>query len=315
MVAAVGTATGEGPAGRAPARPAPRQPARPATSRPSSWYLLPAAAFFGFFAAFPLVLVVYLSFTAWEGIGDPVLVGFDNWVRLLGDQRILDVIGTTLLLVVLGWATQTPMALLLGVWAAGPQRNRAVLSSIFFLPLLLSSAAIALMWSRILDPYFGLAAEFGPFKNILGTPSGAIAAIVFVTGWQFIPFHMLLYQAAARNVPKSLYDAATVDGATRWHMFWYITLPQLRNTIITSSTIMIVGSLTYFETILLLTNGGPGSATYTVPFEMYIRGFRSFEFGYASAIATVLVVVATAISLLIVKFSGFAKMRSTLEGL
>lgn len=314
MVATVGATTGKG-AGGAPARPRSRQSARPATSRPSSWYLAPAALFFGFFAAFPLVLVVYLSFTSWEGIGDPVLVGAENWVRLLGDNRVLDVIGTTLLLVVLGWATQTPMALLLGVWAAGHQRNRAILSSIFFLPLLLSTAAIALMFNRLFDPYFGLAAEFGPFQNILGTGPGALAAIVFVTGWQFIPFHMLLYQAAARNIPKVLYDAALMDGATGFQQFRHITLPQLKNTVITSSTIMVVGSLTYFETILLLTNGGPGSATYTVPFEMYIRGFRSFEFGYASAIATVLVVVATAVSLVIVKFSGFTKMRSTMEGM
>lgn len=314
MVATVGQTTGEG-AGAARARPRPRQPARPATSRPSSWYLLPAAVFFGVFAAFPLVLVVYLSFTAWEGIGDPTLVGTENWVRLFDDPRVLDVIGTTLLLVVLGWATQTPLALLLGVWAAGTQRNRAILSSIFFLPLLLSTAAIALMFNRLFDPYFGLAAEFGPLQNILGTGPGALSAILFVTGWQFIPFHMLLYQAAARNIPKSLYDAATIDGATRYQQFRHVTLPQLKNTMITSSVIMIVGSLTYFETILLLTNGGPGTATYTVPFEMYIRGFRSFEFGYASAIATVLVIVATAISLIIVKFSGFAKMRSTLEGM
>ncbi|OLF07643.1 ABC transporter [Actinophytocola xinjiangensis] len=277
--------------------------------------MAPAALFFGFFAAFPLVLVVYLSFTSWEGIGDPTLVGVDNWVRLFGDSRVLDVIGTTLLLVVLGWATQTPIALLLGVWAAGQQRNRAILSSIFFLPLLLSTAAIALMFNRLFDPYFGLAAEFGPFQNILGTGPGALGAILFVTGWQFIPFHMLLYQAAARNIPKVLYQAALMDGASGFQQFRHITLPQLKNTVITSSTIMIVGSLTYFETILLLTNGGPGTATYTVPFEMYIRGFRSFEFGYASAIATVLVVVATAVSLVIVKFSGFTKMRSTLEGM
>lgn len=284
-------------------------------NRPNAWYLLPAALFFGFFAAFPLVLVVYLSFTNWAGIGDPVPAGFDNWVRLFGDERILDATRTTLILTVLGWATQTPMAILLGVWAAGPQRNRAVLSSIFFLPLLLSSAAVALMWNRLLDPYFGLAAELGPFRNILGTPSGALSAILFVVAWQFIPFHTLLYQAAARNIPSTLYDAATVDGAGRWDTFWHITLPQLRNTIVTSSTIMVVGSLTYFETVLLLTNGGPGSSTYILPFEMYIQGFRSFQFGYASTIASVLVVVATAISMIIVKFSGFAKMRSTLEGI
>jgi xylobiose transport system permease protein len=297
------------------AAPTEARPPRRRGNRPSAWYLLPAALFFGLFAAFPLVLVVYLSFTDWAGIGTPSLIGLDNWIRLFGDERVLDVTKTTLILTFLGWVTQTPLSILLGVWAAGPQRNRAVLSSIFFLPLLLSSAAIALMWNRLFDPYFGLAAEFGPFKNILGTSSGALTAIIIVVGWQFIPFHTLLYQSAARNIPTVLYDAATVDGAGRWDTFWHITLPQLKNTMITSSTIMIVGSLTYFETVLLLTNGGPGTATYTLPFEMYIQGFRSFEFGYASAIASVLVIVATGISLIIVKFSGFAKMRSTMEGL
>jgi xylobiose transport system permease protein len=309
----VATAETESPP--APARARPRVPARPATSRPRAWYLLPAGLFFGIFAAFPLVLVVYLSFTDWAGIGDPVPNGVHNWVELFSSSRILEVTGTTLLLTVLAWATQTPLALLIGVWAAGPQRNRAILSSIFFLPLLLSSAAIALMWNRLLDPHYGAVSELGPLRDILNTGSGALGAIVFVLGWQYIPFHTLLYQASARNIPKVLYDAATVDGASRWHMFWHITLPQLRNTIITSSVIMVVGSLTYFETVLLLTNGGPGTSTYTLPFEMYIQGFRSYEFGYASAIATVLVVFATAISLVIVKVSGFAKMRSTLEGM
>ena len=97
--------------------------------------------------------------------------------------------------------------------------------------------------------------------------------------------------------------------------FRYITLPQLRNTIITSSTLMIVGSLTYFETILLLTNGGPGDATHVLPFLMYVEGFRQYELGFAATIATVLVAFGTVLSLLIVRFSGFGRMRSTLEGL
>jgi xylobiose transport system permease protein len=301
----------------APARAAPAPPARRSrrVNRPSSWYLLPAMAFFGLFAAFPLVLVLYLSFTDWTGIGTPAFIGVDNWVRLFENDAIWDVTWTTLLLTMLFWVTQTPLSILLGVWAAGPQRNRAVLSALFFLPLLLSTAAIALLFNRLFDPYVGIGRGLEPFRNILGTSSGAITAIVIMVGWQFIPFHTLLYQAAARNIPQVLYDAATVDGAGRWHMFWYVTLPQLRNTIITSSTIMIVGSLTYFETIFLLTSGGPGTATRTLPLEMYFRSFRSYEFGYASTIASVLVIVATAVSLVIVKFSGFAKMRSTMEGL
>jgi xylobiose transport system permease protein len=216
--------------------------------------------------------------------------------------------------------TQTPMAIAIGVWAAGTQRNRAVLSAIFFLPLLLSSAAIAVLFHRFLDPNYGMAREIGPLigfpeGNILGTSHGAFMMIVFVSAWQWVPFHSLLYQAGARNIPKVLYDAATIDGASRSAMFWRITIPQLRHTIVTSSVIMIVGSLVTFETVLLLTGGGPGGATRILPYLMYSAGFESFEMGYAAAIATVLVVVATAISLVIVKFSGFAKMRSTLEGM
>jgi xylobiose transport system permease protein len=302
---------------QAPARVAPSPAPRPSkrVSRPNALYLLPAVLFFGLFAAFPLVLVVYLSFTDWSGVGTPGFIGADNWIRLFQQDALWEITSVTLLLTALFWATQTPLSILLGVWAAGEQRNRAVLSALFFLPLLLSTAAIALLFNRLFDPYVGIGRGLEPFRNILGTASGAITAIVIVVGWQFIPFHTLLYQAAARNIPKVLYDAATVDGAGRWHAFWYITLPQLKNTIITSSTISIVGSLTYFETIFLMTNGGPGTATRTLPLEMYFRSFRSYEFGYASTIASVLVIVATAVSLVIVRFSGFGKMDSTLEGL
>lgn len=308
-----------------PQSPSPRRrgPGRTRPSdtapRPGVLYVLPAALFFGFFALFPLVLVVVLSFTDWSGVGDPRFTGLDNWQRLLADRHVLDATRTTLLLTVLSWATQTPLAILIGVWSAGRQRNRAVLSSIFFLPLLLSAAAIALMFHRLLDPNFGLAADLGPLigfpdGNVLGTRHGALFMVLFVSGWQWIPFHSLLYQSATRNIPVMLYDAAIVDGAGRWAMFRRITLPQLRNTLVTSSVIMVVGSLVAFETILLLTEGGPGTATQVLPFLMYRSGFTNFEMGYASAIATVLVLVGTGISLVIVRFSGFARMRSTLEG-
>jgi xylobiose transport system permease protein len=112
-----------------------------------------------------------------------------------------------------------------------------------------------------------------------------------------------------------LYDAALIDGATRRQQLTKITIPQLRNTIIGSSVMMIVGSLTYFETLLILTDGGPGTSTAILPFRMYAEGFRAYEMGYASAIAVGLVVIGTALSLVLVKVSGYSRMRSTLEGL
>ncbi|MFD0201710.1 MULTISPECIES: carbohydrate ABC transporter permease [Saccharothrix] len=281
------------------------------SQRPSAWYAVPAFTFFALFAALPMLLVIYLSFTAWDGLGTPTLNGGENWSRLLDDTEARASVWRTLVLMVVSWLVQTPIALLIGVWAAGKQRSRAVLSSIFFLPLLLSTTAIALLWQALLDPNFG-AFVGGPL--FLGDPDVALYTVVLVISWQFIPFHTLLYQGAARAVPPSLYEAATLDGASRVSKFLHITLPQLRYTIVTSSVLMLVGSLTTFDTVLILTQGGPGTATRILPLHMYITGFSGFEMGYASAIAVVLVVLGTALSLAVMRWSGFRQMSSQQEG-
>lgn len=285
--------------------------------RPGVVWALPAALFFGLFALLPMVLVLVLSFTQWSGLGSPEFVGTENWSRLLDDPVMLKSIGLSLVLTALGVVTQTPVAMLLGVWAAGHQWNRAVLSAIFFVPLLLSAAAVSVLWRAVLDPNFGVPAQmewlFGD-GNLFGNQSTAIAVLVFVSLWQFTPLHALIYQGAAKAVPPMLYEAAEIDGAGRVRSFFAITLPQLRNTMITSVILMVVGGLTTFDTVLILTNGGPGTDTTITAFYMYQKAFRGFDFGLASAIAVVLVVAATAISLVMVRLSGYDKMRSELEG-
>ncbi|QGN48530.1 ABC transporter permease subunit [Micromonospora sp. WMMC415] len=287
-------------------------------ARPGFAWALPATLFFAFFALVPLVLVVVLSLTSWAGIGDVEYVGLANWRRLADDPVMIDSLWLSLLLTALGVAVQTPLSLLTGVWAAGRQRNRAVLSAIFFLPLLLSATAVSVLWRALLDPNFGVPGQarwlFGD-GNLFGSRAGALAVLVFVASWQYIPFHALIYQGAARTIPAVLYQAAEIDGAGRWHQFWHVTLPQLRNAMITSLVIMVVGGLTTFETVLILTQGGPGTDTTITAYYMYQQAFRSFDFGAGAAIALLLVVSATVISLIMVRASGYDKMRSTLEGL
>ncbi|WP_073948325.1 carbohydrate ABC transporter permease [Streptomyces kebangsaanensis] len=282
--------------------------ARP--SRPHTAWVLPGVLFFTFFAAAPMALAFYLSFTRWNGLGDPEPVGLENWRKLIDDPRLTQSLTVTVMLTVVSWVFQTVVSLLLGVWAAGRQRNRAVLSAVFFVPFLLSSTAISLLFYALLDPNFGIIRG-----DTLGTTSGAFLAIVFVGGWQFIPFHTLIYQGGARQIPEVLYQAAAIDGAGRYRQFFSITLPQLRNTATTSTVLMVVGSLTYFETVLILTQGGPGTDTAILPYLMYEAGFKSYDFGYASAVATFLVVAATVLSLLLVRLTGFGAMRSTREGM
>ncbi|MGW0519264.1 carbohydrate ABC transporter permease [Crossiella sp. NPDC003009] len=281
------------------------------TQRPSALYALPALAFFTLFAVLPMVLVFGLSFTAWDGLGAPRVTGADNWARLYADEQAHAALGRTLLIMVLSWLVQTPLALLTGVWAAGRQRGRAVLSALFFLPLLLSTAAIALLWQALLDPNFGLTAGvLAP----LGDPELALYTVVLVITWQYVPFHTLLYQGAARAVPPALYEAAVLDGAGRLARFRHITLPQLRHTVISSSVLMLVGSLTTFDTVLILTGGGPGTATRILPLHMYITGFTGFELGYASTIGVLLMVLGAALSLIVLRATGFRAMSSQQEG-
>ncbi|MCY1143754.1 sugar ABC transporter permease [Actinoplanes sp. Pm04-4] len=288
-------------------------------ARPGFVWAAPAVLYFAALGILPVGGVVYLSFTRWNGLGDPQWIGTANWSALAGDPEIGGSIGRTVLLTVVSWLLQTPLALLIGVWAAGPQRNRAVLSTLFFLPLLLSSAAIALMFVSLLDPNFGLAADFGrylgaPDGNFLGDPDKALYVIASVIAWQFVPFHTLLYQSATRQIPASLYEAAAIDGATGVRQFFAITLPQLRNTIVASSVLMLVGSLTYFEMILLTTKGGPGTSTRVLPLHMYLKGFDGFEMGYASALAVLLVLVGTLLSVVVVRLTGYHRMASDREG-
>ncbi|MER5475464.1 sugar ABC transporter permease [Streptomyces sp. NPDC002734] len=278
--------------------------------RPNASWALPGVLFFTFFAVVPMALAVYLSFTDWNGLGDPGFVGLENWKNLFTDPELIHSLLVTVLLTVVSWAFQTVISLLLGVWAAGKQRNRAVLSAIFFVPFLLSSTAIALLFFALLDPNYGVIKG-----DTLGTTSGAFLAIVFVGAWQFIPFHTLIYQGGARQIPEVLYQAAAIDGASGLRQFFSITLPQLRHTMAMSGVLMVVGSLTYFETVLILTQGGPGTDTKILPYLMYEAGFRSYDYGYASAVATFLVIAATGLSLLLIRLTGFGKMNSVREGM
>jgi xylobiose transport system permease protein len=293
-------------------------PTTQALARPGLGWALPATLFFGLFAIVPLVLVAVLSFTSWSGLGSPEFAGLTNWTKVFHDPVMLKSLWLSLLLTGLGVVIQTPLSVLLGVWAAGPQRNRAVLSAVFFIPLLLSVTAVSVLWRALLDPNFGVPAQakwlFGD-GNLLGSRTSAIGVLVFVSAWQFTPLHALIYQGATRAIPEVLYQAAAIDGAGTVRQFFHITLPQLRNSIITSGILMVVGGLTTFDTVLILTQGGPGTDTTITAFYMYQKAFQGFDFGAGAAVALLLVVVATTISLIVVRVSGYDKMAGTKEGL
>jgi raffinose/stachyose/melibiose transport system permease protein len=277
---------------------------------------VPALAFFVVFALVPLVGALVLSFADWDGLGDLGWAGLRNWAAELTDPLTGQALLLTFKIMAVSWLVQTPISLLLGVFTAGTQRYRALLAVLYFVPLLLSSAAVAIAFKAILDPNFGIGGAIGFLaQDWLGDPDLVLYVVIFVIAWQFVPFHTLLYQAGVRQIPVSLYEAATIDGANRWQQFRHITLPQLRYTIVTSSTLMLTGSLTYFDVVFVLTGGGPGTATRLLPLDMYLTGFTANDMGRASVLAVILVVAGLGLALVLTRFSGFARMRSEQEGL
>jgi xylobiose transport system permease protein len=288
--------------------------------RPGLVWALPATAYFGVFALLPLAFAVYLSFTSYNGIrlNPPQFVGLDNWSRLFGDTAVGQSIGVTLVLVALAVCTQVPLGLLTGVWAAGPQRTRAIVVALYFIPLLMSTAAVSVVWGSLLDPNFGLPSAlpwlFGD-GNVLGGKENALLAIAFIYLWGASPLYTQIFQGAARSIPAMLYQAAELDGAGRVRQFFSITVPQLRNTIITTTILIVVGTFTAFDIILILTRGGPSGGTSILPYLMYEQAFVSYDLGYGSTIALVLVILATAVSAVMVRVTGYDKMAGTQEGI
>jgi raffinose/stachyose/melibiose transport system permease protein len=282
-----------------------------------AWMALPALVVFVAFGVVPLLGVVGLSFTTWDGLGAITPSGLTSWTAVLTDPGLPHALWVTFLVMALSWLVQTPISLLIGVFVAGHQRYRALLAVLFFVPLLLSSAAIAITYKALLDPNFGLGAGLGiPLlqQDWLGQANLALGVVVFVVSWQFIPFHSLIYQGGVRQIPRSMYEAAELDGAGRLRQFFAITLPQLKYTIIASSTLILVGSLTYFDLIFVLTGGGPADATRTLAVDMYKRGFQANLMGPASAIAVILVFVGLALALLMRRIGGSDSTASQLEG-
>ncbi|WP_306316820.1 MULTISPECIES: carbohydrate ABC transporter permease [unclassified Streptomyces] len=299
------------------ARPsaAPRRPGEPG---PSGWLAAPALVMFLAFALVPLAAVVALSFTRWDGLGAISFDGLASWRRALSTPATGNALWVTAKVMVFSYVVQTPLSLLLGVFTAGRQRYRAVLAVLYFLPLLLSSAAIAIAFKALLDPSFGFSAGVGMpalAKNWLGDPNLALFVVVAVIAWQFVPFHTLIYQGGVRQIPASLYEAAQIDGAGRVRQFLTITLPQLKYTIITSSTLMAVGSLAYFDLVFVLTAGGPGEATRLLPLHMYLTGFQASDMGAASALGVMLVAIGLAVALLLQRLGGKDRSASQTEGI
>lgn len=275
-------------------------------------FLAPALVVYVLFVVWPILNSFYYSTLDWNGIGQPVQVGLANFIALVGDPVAWESLWHNIVLIAASLAFQLPIGLGLALLLLSPIRGTKVLRTIYFLPLLMSTVAIGILWSFIYNPTFGAVnrvLEMIGLESLrqgwLGQPSTALASLIVVICWQFIPFYMILYRAGLTSIPQEINEAAVVDGGGGWSRFRWITFPLLRGTTRTAVLLSVIGALKYFDLIWVMTGGGPGNSTEVLATYMYSQAFSSSNLGYGSAVAVALFLLAMVVTTLVLsRFRG-----------
>ncbi len=270
-------------------------------------YTSPFFILFAVFGMFPIVYTFWVGFHQWNPFGEPVWVGMQNFVALIDDDRLWIALRNTISI----WLLSTVPQLLLALWMAwilnhSRIRGNTFWRSVVLVPNITSVVAVAVVFGQLFGREYGMVnwlltvMGFTPIDWVNGTISSHIL-IAFMVIWRWTGYNTLIYLAAMQAVPEELYEAAEIDGASRFRQFLEITVPQIRPTIIFTVIVSTIGGLQIFAEPLILDgqgySGGVNRQFSTVTLFMFEQGFSRFEYGYASAIAILLTLIIVGISL------------------
>ncbi|GAA5200220.1 sugar ABC transporter permease [Microbacterium jejuense] len=250
----------------------------------------------------PMFASFYLSFTDYNLLQNPNWVGLENYIRMLSDSRLHQSLRVTFTYVIVGVPLQLAVALLIAVVLNRGMRGLAFYRSVFYLPSLLGgSVAVAILWRQI----FGMDGLVNQLLALVGiegigwisNPDTALGTIILLHVWTF-GSPMIIFLAGLRQIPTMYYEAAAVDGATRFQQFWRITLPMLTPIIFFNVVLQTIGAFQSFTQAFIVSGGtgGPSDSTLFYTMYLYNKGFKEFDMGYASAMAWLLVVIVGALT-------------------
>ncbi|WP_262697823.1 MULTISPECIES: carbohydrate ABC transporter permease [Streptomyces] len=256
-----------------------------------------APALFGFlvFLLWPTLRGIYLSFTRFNLLTPAEWVGLDNYDRMIRDPVFWRSLAVTVEYVAINIGVQTVAALAIAVLLQRLTRS-AVLRGIVLTPYLMSNVVAGIVWLWILDTQMGIGNEILQglgFDRVpfLADETWAIPTIALINVWRHVGYTALLLFAGLQAIPNDMYEAARVDGASEWRMFWRITMPLLRPVLAVVLIMTVIGSFQVFDTVAVTTAGGPANATNVLQYYIYGAAFGRFQFGYASAMSVALLVV------------------------
>jgi ABC-type sugar transport system permease subunit len=274
-------------------------------------FLLPSAVILLVFVVYPIAQSLWMSLHNWSIFSSShQWVGLGNYRTMLHDPRFWNALRNTAVYTAVVVPVQVAAGLALAV---ALQRNSLInkfMRSVFFFPVISALATMGIVWKFLLDPQIGIinhlmVAVGLPDINFLQSTTWALPAVIAVGIWKNAGFSMVIYLAALGNIPRSIIEAAAVDGAGPWHRFWHITLPMLRQSTLFAVVIATITSMQLFDLVYVMTGGGPLFRTDTLVTYLYQVGFQNFESGYAAAISWVLFLLILLISMLQLRLFRF----------
>lgn len=274
-------------------------------------YLMPAPAVIAILGMmiFPLVYTLWLSFHSWFASSPkgPLFVGLENYYKLVvDDTRFQGAFGRTIVFTVLAVGLQTILGIAMALVFNEEFRGRGIFRSLFLLPMMATPVAVSLVWLMMYDPTSGL---LNYLLSLVGQPpslwvadsSLALLCLVVVDSWKWTPLIMLIVLAGLSALPSDPYESAVIDGANPAQLFWHITLPLLRPTIMVAILFRSIDALKTFDSIFVITKGGPVYASETLNIYSFIQAFEYFNMGYSSALLMIFFALVMGVSILFMR--------------
>lgn len=265
-------------------------------------FLLPSFIGLLAFLLVPIVAVAVMSLFNWNLLAGPRFVGLQNYDTLFHSSIVGHSLLVTVYYVLLNIPAQTVLALLLASLMNKKMRGMGIFRTIYVIPWMATPVAMGIVWQWIFDPQYGALNTFLGFFGLhgitwLSTSQLAMPSIAAVNIWQYTGYNMLFFLAGLQSIPEELYEAASIDGVSRVQAFFHVTLPLLRPTMFFVLVTAIIGSFQVFDTVYVMTQGGPGMATNTISFYIFRQAFVFFHAGYASALSMVLFAILLTVTL------------------
>ncbi|QJD83741.1 carbohydrate ABC transporter permease [Cohnella herbarum] len=256
-------------------------------------FVIPTIVLYGLFFLYPMFSSAFYAFTNWNGLEDTRFIGLDNFKTAFGDSSFRSAILNNMYFIIFSVGLQVPVIVVFALLISNVKKLQGFYKTTVFMPSILSTSVIGILWGFIYDPDIGPIAAFLGFFGIdpiywLAESDWAMIAILITNAWQWVGFYIVLILAAILAIPKDIEEAASIDGATAPQRAWYLTVPLIKPIISVVVMLSIAGAMRVVDIVLVMTNGGPAGSTEVMASFMVHRAINYGEYGYGMALSIII---------------------------